>query len=324
MTATTGEAGQATIEWTGVVLIIALVLGALGASAIAADGRSLGGQLAHRIVCAAKGACHDGDRALVRAYGEDGAALVREHVPSLVYEPGEPQLPVDWRDCRRPACASAPEDRDLDVHRSIRGARATIFTRVLRRGGRTYVQYWFYYPDSNSTWAGSDRAWEIAWLLPGLRAIVGEPPAYPGFHEDDWESYFVRIEPDGGAYVRASSHGHWQGCKLAECRNEWTAESGWTRVSRGSHAGHLPMRFERRPGRRAAGPGGRFGGMHPVTMRGFPQIPGVDLRERTSTAEALRLIPLETPNRGDYRPLDREIRPPWRKEAYDDPETNSS
>lgn len=83
----------------------------------------------------------------------------------------------------------------------------------------------------------------------------------------------VRLEPDGSAWVRASSYGHWQGCTERDCRGEWTASTGWTRVSRGSHAGHIPLRGER----------------HQV-----PLLPGRDLDERTTTSEGLRLIPLET------------------------------
>ena len=152
---------------------------------------------------------------------------MREHAPGLVYEPGERQLPVDYRRCRDPACADAPDDRDLDAHRSDAGERATVFTRVLRRGGRTYIQYWLYYPDSNTAWAGSDEIWEQQ--LPAAagraRSCAG-PRAYPGFHEDDWEGYQVRIDPDGRVWARATSHGHYQGCKQAACRNRWIGASG--------------------------------------------------------------------------------------------------
>ena len=48
------------------------------------------------------------------------------------------------------------------------------------------------------------------------------------------------------------------------------------------------------------------------------------MRERASTGEALRLIPLERVRKRDYRPLDRGIRPPWRKRAYRDPEAGTS
>jgi hypothetical protein len=319
------ESGQATVEWAGLVLLAALALGAFAALVPAVDGRSLGAAFAHRLVCAARGGCSDGQELLARAYGESDAALVRRHAPNLVYEPGERQIPVDWRRCRRSRCAEAPDDPDLDVHRSDRGARATVFTRVLRRGGRVYLQYWLYYPDSNSAVAGSDELWEKRHLIPLVGLALSTLGDYPGYHRDDWESYFVRIEPDGRVSARASSHGHWQGCKERDCRGEWTAASGWTRVSRGSHAGHLPMGAEPRQGAGQAGGGrGRLPGFAPVEMRRFPLVPGLDLRERTTTAEALRLIPLETHGRRGYRPLDPGIKPPWRKDAFVDPESEGS
>jgi hypothetical protein len=55
-----------------------------------------------------------------------------------------------------------------------------------------------------------------------------------------------------------------------------------------------------------------------------PLIPGVDLNERTTTTEGIRLIPLETRDTRGYRPLAEDIKPPWRKRAYTDPETNES
>jgi hypothetical protein len=317
--------GQATIEWTAVVLLVSLALGALLSFGLRTDGRSYGGFLAHRLACAVKGTCRDGEEALQRAYGGRGAALVRAHAPNLVYEPGERQLPVDWRRCRRPGCANASGDRDLDVHRSDAGERATVFTRVLRRGGRTYIQYWLYYPDSNTTLAGSDKAWELAWVLPIMRGLIERAPPYPGFHRDDWEAFAVRLDPDGSVWTRASSHGHWQGCKDRDCEGEWTQSTGWTRVSRGSHAGHIPMRTDVRPRRRARGPGAdRFPGFVELERRRTPLLPGHDLHERTTTGEGLRLIPLETHDRSRYRPNAEGIRPPWRKEAYTDPESDES
>jgi hypothetical protein len=298
------ELGQSTVEWAGLVALVALAFGALLTFGPRVDGRPFGGFLVHRLVCAAKGGCRDGDRALVRAYADRAAELVRAHAPNLVYERGEPQLPVDWRRCRRPMCASAPDDPDLDAHRGRGGTRATVFTSVLRRGGHTFIQYWLYYPDSNTSFAGADKAWEASWLLPRIRELVQGTGDWPGFHKDDWESYQVRLDPDGSAWVRASSHGHYQGCQAGGCRNRWTPETGWTRVSRGSHAGHIPVR---------AGPGG----LRPV-------YPGPELRERTSTSEGLRLIPLETLDRSGYRRLDEDVAPPWRKEAYRDPTSDES
>ena len=289
------------MEWVGLVLLAALSLGGLASAAPAVDGRSFGGFLAHRIVCAVKRGCDDGDAGLGRAHGRRDAALLRSHAPNIVYEPGEESLPVDWRRCRSRRCSDADDDRDSDVHRSRSGRRATVFTRVVRRRGRLYLQYWLYYPDSNTTWAGSDRLWERSRLLPLVARALGGSGRYPGFHPDDWEGYQVRIDPDGSTWARATAHGHYQGCKQRRCRNRWIGSTRWTRVSRGSHAGHIPV--ERR--------GGRF----------EPRYPGRDMRERTSTSEGLHLVPLEGIDRRRYRRLDR---PPWQKPSYRDAESGSS
>src|SRR5918992_1615029 len=154
-----GERGEASVEWVALIGLVALGLGGAVASAPGTDGRSFGGFLAHHLVCAVKGGCRDGNARLAAAYGERDAALVREHAPNVVYEPGERQLPVDYRRCRRPACARAPDDRELDAHRTDSGLRATAFTQRWRSGGRLYVAYWLYYPDSNSAVLGADRLW---------------------------------------------------------------------------------------------------------------------------------------------------------------------
>jgi hypothetical protein len=303
------EGGQAAVELTVLLLVASLSLGALAALALRLDGRSFGGFLAHRVACAVE-RCHDGDATLTRAYGARDAALIRELAPNLVYEAGERQLPVDWRDCRRTACAEAPDEPGLDVHRTHAGERATAFTRLLRRDGKTFIQYWLYYPDSATFLAGTDALWDGVWRRAGRHGLVRRPPAYPGSHRDDWEAYAVRIDPGGEIWARASSHRHWQGCKRFWCRNDWTARTGWTRVSRGSHAGHIPLRHEVR------GP--------PLRVEQVPLLPGRDLDERTTTAEGLRLIPLETLDASGYRAIDEDIEPPWQKEAYWDPESDES
>src|SRR5690349_17524954 len=130
----TSEAGQATIEWTGVTLLVALVLGAAIAFIPAVDGRSFGSFLAHAIVCAVRGGCDDGNRELAAAYGAADAALVRRFAPNIVYEPGTHTLPVDFRRCRSHHCSDAPDDQSLDTARSSRGTPAAVFTHVLHRG----------------------------------------------------------------------------------------------------------------------------------------------------------------------------------------------
>ena len=312
------ERGQATIEWTAVVLLVSVAFGALVAVGPRVDGRSFGAFLAHSIACAARGGCQGRDDELAAAYGARDAALVREYAPNLVYEPGVRALPVDYRHCRSRACSDAAGDRGLDVHRAEGGAPATAFTRLVRRDGETFIQYWLYYLDSNTTWAASDRLWAAS---PAARAITWAATgraAYPGYHRDDWESYQVRVDAGGRAWVRASSHGRYQWCKERRCRDRWGPWTGWTRVSRGSHAGHIPVRLERSPPFGWRRPPGRG------AVRFRPSYPGVDLHERTTTGEALRLVPTEGLDRRSYRPLDRRIRPPWGKEVYDSPRAPGS
>ena len=143
------QRGQATVEFVALLLICCLAFGASIAVQAGFDGRSFGGFLARHVVCAVGGRCDRDERLLTEAYGARDASIVRALAPNLVYEPGEPQLPVDWRRCRRPGCAEAPDDRMLDAHvggdpgAGERG-RATAFTRLIRRAGRLYIQYWEY------------------------------------------------------------------------------------------------------------------------------------------------------------------------------------
>jgi hypothetical protein len=322
------ESGQASVELVGVVLLLSLVFAGLAGLSPVIDGRALGGFLVHHVACAATGDCHNAEHALRLAYGEDVAATLREHAPNLVYERGERELPVDWRRCRRAPCANAPDDPALDAHvGGARHVRATAFTRVIRRDGRLFLQYWLYYPDSNTAVAGSDRLWERSWILPRIRRLISGTADYPGFHRDDWEGVFVRIDPDGSTWVRASAHGHFQGCKWRECRNEWIRPTGWVRISRGSHAGHVPFRVTPRPHDPSDGPGIPHFVMpeYPAPHRPrVPLVPGRNLDERSTSGEGLRLIPLETLDRHSYRPLADHVKPPWRKRAYSDPETDES
>src|SRR3954462_4343141 len=269
------ERGQATIEWTAVVMLVALTLGAAVAVLPAVDGPSFGSFLAHAIVCSVRGGCNDGDRALATAYGPADAELVRRFAPNIVYEPGTHTLPVDFRSCRSHPCSDAPDDQSLDTASSSRGVPGAAFTHVLHRGASTFLEYWFYYPDSNTVLGPSSAIWNNSPL-----ALTGR---YPGFHRDDWEGYQVRIGADGRALARATSHSGYQACKQRECENKWTASTGWTRVSKGSHAGHIPLDpIFARDGRM------QFALSHSLlkTYGYRPLYPGVDLHERTTGAAA--------------------------------------
>src|SRR3954447_4866322 len=301
------ERGQATVEWTAVVLVVALALAAVVAFVPAIDGRSFGSWLADRILCAMRGGCSSEDDDLGAAYGVRDAALGRRFAPNIVYEPGTHTLPVDFRVCRSHRCSDAPDDPSLDASRSSRtGTPAAAFTRVVHRGGETFLQYWFYYPDSPSTFLGSHAV---------LKHLPGGDPAD---HPDDWEGYQVRVGPDGHAIVRATSHHDYQGCKEIQCKNHWIGWTGWTRVSMGSHAGHIPYRTNwRKNSRRRHGPADR--GITGYT----PLYPGRDLHERTTSAAALELIPIETLDAGALG-TSFAVHPPWRKEVYTDPLSDST
>jgi hypothetical protein len=310
-----GQTGQTTVEWPGLVLLVALAFGTWLTVGPRVDGRSFGGFLAHSIVCAVRGGCDDGGDDLARVHGDRDAELLRRYAPSLVYEPGTYTLPVDPRACRSHDCADAPDDQDLDAHFSRRGrVPATAFTHVARVDGETYLQYWLYYPDSTSTVANAAGAWNA--VANRVKKASGEVKyRYPGFHPDDWESVQVKIDRSGRPFVRASSHHWYQGCKRRSCRNEWTPLTGWSRVSRGSHAGHIPLR-ER-------GGGFELSVGHGVRWRRpaySPSYPGIDVRERTTTAAGLRLVPV------DLLPRDMRfhVSPPWRKQVYRDPRSNST
>ena len=312
------ESGQATVEWVGLVLLAALVLGALAALVPVGGGRSLGEAVVRALVCAVRGDCARaaarGDPQLVAAYGARDAALVRRYAPNIAYEPGTYTLPVDWRQCRSHRCSDAPDRSRLDVHRSARGGvPATAFTHLVHRGGETFLQYWFYYPDSTTTWGGSAAAWS-------LLETAGPSSSYPGFHRDDWEGYQVRIAASGRALARATAHDGYQYCKgpSTQCLNRWGPWTGWTRVSRGSHAGHIPMAAHRVRTGVAHGP-------HRTRTQVVPAREGVDVHERVTTAPELRLVPLEPIDPRTYRSLQHGgPTPPWGKDVYRDPTSNST
>jgi hypothetical protein len=233
---------------------------------------------------------------LERAYGEDTAELVRENAPEILFGPDLLGLPVDFRSCRSPGCAQAA--RDGTVTASAAGEPVTLFTRVVERGGTTWIQYWAYYPESAS--------------LRGVPVLEDE-----GHHAHDWESVQVRVGPDGEVSQRASSHAGYNHTRSAAnwgsdmgsdvlrtaaetvgLREEggWGEATGRWYVAGGSHAGN------------AADPGGDG-----------------DYTSRTP-GPAVRLIPLEQVRGGPLaRPADfSPITPPWAKQVWTDPEAEGT
>lgn len=300
------QRGQATVEWAGILLLVLAVLA--GGGALAA--RAGAPWLPRALKCALLGRCAGAEAELGAAYGDEVAALVRRYAPGLVYERGTLTLPVDFRRCRSHACSDGPDRAAADVYRSARGQQATVFTHVVDRrpaGGDLYIQYWLYYPDS--TYSGALH--RVARAGGGIlaRTPVGYLlSAAAGRHEDDWEGYQVRIAADGRVLARASAHHGYTGRRVGPDRNinqlpgpaavkrlvpaadraAWIEVTGWTRVSRGSHAGHL-----------VDGPGG----------------------ERRTEADGLDIVPLERLTQAERAARFPSIAPPWRKRVYDDPES---
>jgi hypothetical protein len=142
------------------------------------------------------------------------------------------------------------------------------------RSGKVYLQYWFYYPGS-ATGEGSTP-------LKGPIRTVSRAIGKPTYHPDDWESYMVRIGPEG-KFERASSH-HGFG-------DGWRPRMGVLNIAGGSHAG--------RPGKHLLG-----GALRRVS--------------RSTKDHRLRLVPIESiPGFGGTSFA---ITPPWRKRVYRDPE----
>jgi hypothetical protein len=345
------RSGQGTVEWIALIALISLALGAIAWQAgVRLPGAALARAIGERIVCAVRLAhgCRS-DPALLGGYGPELAETVRAQAPRIAYENGMHALPVDFRRCREPACADGPDDGRTS--RSLAGTPAAAFTHVIDcrdqqaaaekgydcsggRAGNVYVQYWLYYANSAT--------------------LKGVPVAGPrGFHLDDWESYQVRIAPDGAVSARASSHhgynarggiGNWAsdagwgaGTRVSDelglhDRNGWAPSRGTLWVSGGSHAGHTTEASLRRElarllaeGEMAAG--GEAGRGTPAALdrryelarraRNWERAlfgPGARFTPRGS----LRLVPIETLEGRDSSSF--AVSPPWRKRVYYDPE----
>jgi len=288
------ERGQSTIEWTALLLIVALALAFVASLAgLGLPGAALARSIADKIVCVVSGSdeCAAGMSDLALAYGPEVAAAISEHVPDLMYEEGMREVPVDFRECREDACAEVGSPVGA-VGRSAAGNRATAFVRVIdcrpepavepepdvdcsgERAGHLYLQFWLYFPHSRT-----------------------EPWGERGYHRDDFESFQVRIGPPA-TLARASSHHSYNHDGGPD---NWLSDagvkkkSGWGRylptyyISRGSHAGRV---------------------------EGDPD--GVMWTPRSR----LVLIPLEAVAAG--ADADFAVAPPWLKEVWRDPEARGT
>ncbi len=315
--------GQGTVEWVGLVTLVALVMTGLVAAGVRVPGSELARAIGAKMMCAVALAERCGDEpVLIAAYGTEIGELARDHMPSLAFERGSRALPIDFRRCRSSACGDGSA-RGL-VDRSDAGLPVTAFVHVVdcrdpggdaarmaadgvsaapadasrppdcsgERAGNLYLQYWLYYVDSAT--------------LRGL-PVAGAA----GYHRDDWESVQVRIGPDGTVHERASSHHGYNHARdvanagsdagieplrtIAEAvgarpRNGWGPPSGLLRVSGGSHAGNAS---------------------------GYLNLDRIVLGDRVD------LVPLEpvATNADAYRFA---VTPPWRKRVWSDPEATGT
>ena len=318
MRAPGSERGQATVEWLALLLLAGLLLGGLVlAIGLRPPGLGLVDAVADRLACVVRLSRNCASvPPLEAAHGTDLRAALQAHAPVLLYEDGMNALPVDFRRCREDRCAHGSGDGF--VASSDAGRRVVAFTHAIdcraagraaaeaagadcsgERAGRLYLQYWFYYPGS----ATAEGSTFLKRPIRKLSAAAGVPT----YHRDDWESYQVRIGPDG-RYARASSHQGYSyelgggslipGYRIRLRRdggivirrrprvvNGWGPEVGTLYVAGGSHAG--TARVHRRVSR-ATKP-------HRVTL-----IPLRWIVRRSEVTFA--------------------VTPPWRKRIFFDPE----
>lgn len=302
------ERGQSTVEWVGILLIVALLLIGLVGAGVRISGTALARAVAARILCATSLAdsCGGDEPTLIAAYGTEVGELARRHMPSLLFEQGSRAVPVDFRHCRSTACGDGAEHGY--VRRTDAGLPVSAFVHVIdcrpdaiafteaagarcsgSRAGDLYLQYWLYYADSAT-----------------LRSIIGAA----GYHHDDWESVQFRIRPDGSVDERASSHDGY---------NHDQSVVNW-----GSDAGIGPLRdIVEAAGLRPEngwGPETHIllisGGSHAGNVDGIPRI------ERMTPRNRVHLIPLEPiAATSDARFT---IHPPWRKKVWRDPEAEGT
>jgi hypothetical protein len=327
-----GEAGQSTVEWIGLIVIITVfILGVTAGVRSWLPGVRLAESIAMRILCAAgmsSKCAESGD--LVAAYGPELAAAVERRAPEIVYEQGMKALPVDFRDCRNPRCANGPDSGA--VWRSNAGQPAVAFvhavdcrTELARmesashgydcagdRTGNLYVQYWTYYVGS-SFW--------------GRRT-----------HHDDWEGMQVRVSADGGESRATSHHGYnytggplsWPSDAGVVHRSAWGSATGKLYVSGGSHAGRV---YEHR--RFSIGRAGRAGAAvaldaaavvrHRRPRARMPRrLTVAPAKPRWTPASRLTLIPIETLDERARAIAFDGITPPWEKAVYSDPESQDT
>jgi hypothetical protein len=144
---TSSRRGAASVEYLALAgmigLLIVVAIAALVASPPTRGNRELGEMLARRIACPPRYPVPCGRNPLALAYGFPLGKLVRYLAPRPAAVGGE--LPVDFRYCRQPSCASPGAEPGLTAS----GRRVTEFTSVADArpaGGPVRITYWLYRP----------------------------------------------------------------------------------------------------------------------------------------------------------------------------------
>jgi hypothetical protein len=303
------ERGQGTVEWVGLVCVVALLLVVVLATGVAVSGLGLARTVAGRILCAVELADGCGDEpVLIATYGDEIGRLVRRHMPTIGFEAGSRAVPVDYRRCRETTCGDAP-DHGL-VHRTDERLPVTAFVHVVDcragarqaseaagidcsgdRAGHLYIEYFLFYANSAT--------------LRGV-PIVGDA----GEHKDDWESVEVRINPDGTVDERASSH---DGYNYSLRDLDWGSDAG---------IGVLKDLAEDLDVRHPDGWGPETGlllvsgGSHAGNATGAPR------GTRFTPGRRVHLIPLEPIAADEHATFT--VVPPWLKEVWRDPEAEGT
>lgn len=146
------DTGSATVEHTGLALLVALLMAGavavVGANPPEREARELGVAIARKIRCAPQAAAPCWRDPLTEAYGRSLGGVVRALAPEPVTIPepgGGALLPVDFRYCRSASCA-LPGDR---VELTASNRRVTAFVALVderRSLGTVLIDYWLYRP----------------------------------------------------------------------------------------------------------------------------------------------------------------------------------
>ena len=264
----------------------ALALGALAAVVPSVDGRSFGGFLTHRIVCAIKGGCDDGDAPARARVREEEAGRVRDlrarhrlRAGRALDPGGLPRMPKArvLGGARRPPSSTPTGPK--------RAARHGVHPRGAPRRAHLHP---------------------VLALLPGLELRVAGS-------DHMWNSTPLRYARGATRAITPTTGRATKSVSTATAR-PGSAPPPTTTTRAASAAG------ARTAGRLApAGPA-----YHAEATPATSPSTATE-RERTSTADALRLVPLEKlPGRSRYRPLDKGIKPPWKKEVWSKPSSNGT